>query len=65
VPDGKDTNMWVFDGEEWTQDNGGIEPKAAPEAARPQYEEDLMTQLQVVEILETPRKKDVPPLPMP
>lgn len=60
--------MWVFDGEEWTQDDGGVEPtKAKPETKRPRYEE-LMPELQVVELEIVPlptKDRQVPPLPMP
>ena len=60
--------MWVFDGEEWTQDNGGSEsPKsnAKPESAR-QWVDELVPELQVIEIVPV-QKKDmpVPPLPLP
>ena len=41
--------MWVFDGEEWTQDNGGFVSTAKPETKQPRYEE-LMPELQVVEL---------------
>ncbi|HYI09344.1 MAG TPA: hypothetical protein VEK57_09745 [Thermoanaerobaculia bacterium] len=58
--------MWVFDGEEWTKDDGGFEKSPArPETVRPRYEE-LMPELQVIEIVPvTPRRTNVPPLPMP
>lgn len=59
--------MWVYDGEEWTQDNGGLDPVAnKPETERPRYDQ-LMPELQVIEIVPiTPRtQRDVPPLPMP
>jgi hypothetical protein len=58
--------MWVFDGEEWTQDDGGVEKSPVrPETSRPRYEE-LMPELQVLEIVPvTPRHTNVPPLPMP
>lgn len=59
--------MWVFDGEEWTQDNGGVEPVAKPTNLRPRYDE-LMPELQVVELEIVPvptRDRQVPPLPIP
>ena len=65
--DGKDATMWVFDGEEWTQDNGGVEPVAKPTSDRPRYDE-LMPELQVVELEIVPvptRDRQVPPLPIP
>jgi len=59
--------MWVFDGEEWTQDNGGVESMAKPEMKRPRYDE-LMPELQVIEleIVPVPTKdRQIPQLPMP
>ena len=58
--------MWVFDGDEWIQDNGGVEP-VAKATARPRYDE-LMPELQVLELEIVPvptRDRQVPPLPMP
>ena len=57
--------MWVFDGEEWTKDDGSFEPKGKPEPIRPRYDE-LSPELQVIEIVPVIRRnRDVPPLPMP
>lgn len=57
--------MWVFDGEEWTQDDGSIQTQSKPVSPRPRYDE-LMPELQVIEIVPvTRRNTDVPPLPMP
>lgn len=55
--------MWVFDGEEWTQDDGGLEPVAKAAPARPRYEE-MMPELQVieVEIVQVPNKNTIVPL---
>ena len=42
--------MWVFDGEQWTRDDGGLETQSGkPETKRPRYDE-LSPELQVVEI---------------
>jgi hypothetical protein len=53
--------MWVFDGEEWTQDNGGLDPAVRPEPKRPRYDE-LSPELQVieVEIVPVPANRYVP-----
>lgn len=58
--------MWVFDGEEWTQDDGSFEPKSKPAPIRPRYDE-MMPELQVIEIVVpvVRRNTDLPPLPMP
>ncbi|MFZ2492040.1 MAG: hypothetical protein WA208_11195 [Thermoanaerobaculia bacterium] len=60
--------MWVFDGEEWTQDDGG-EPKSARDPRRPQRLEEFEPapepELQVVEITDLWRRRnDIPPFPM-
>lgn len=58
--------MWVFDGEEWTQDDGseGSATKKS-ETPRPRYDE-LSPELQVIEIVPVrPRNTNVPPLPLP
>lgn len=53
--------MWVFDGEEWTQENGGFDPVVKPELKRPRYDE-LSPELQVieVEIVHVPANRYVP-----
>ena len=57
--------MWVYDGEEWTLDNGGSEqPQAKPEIPMRRWDE-LMPELQVIEIVPLRKNTDVPPLPMP
>jgi hypothetical protein len=60
--------MWVFDGEQWTLDDGGLEPRVPkPETARPRYEEHL-PELQVIEIVPVrPQRRpdELPPIPMP
>ena len=60
--------MWVFDGEEWTQDDGSIGGSSSrTEPKRPRYDE-MMPELQVieVEIVPVPSKQNpVPPFPLP
>ena len=65
--DGKESERWVFDGEEWIQDDGGLEPVRKPAVDRPRYDE-LMPELQVVELEIVPvptRDKHVPLPPIP
>jgi len=58
--------MWVYDGEEWTQDNGGFDqPTTRPEPARKQWVDELVPELQVIEIVPVPEKRPIPPFPMP
>ena len=59
--------MWVFDGEEWTQDDGSIGGSSKPAEKRPRYDE-RMPELQVieVEIVPTPaRQVPITPFPLP
>lgn len=60
--------MWVFDGEEWTQDDGGLGSTVKPEAKRPRYDQ-MMPELQVLEleiVTHTPQKdRQIPPLTIP
>lgn len=60
--------MWVFDGEEWTQDDGSVNTPSTsskPETERERWHE-LVPELQVIEIVPVPAKNTiVPPLPLP
>jgi hypothetical protein len=57
--------MWVYDGEEWTEEGTGDKTKT-PEAQRPRYDE-MTPELQVieVEIVQVPRSNPIPPFPLP
>jgi len=61
--------MWVFDGEEWTQDDGGFEQSktSRQDAARPQWPVEIGPELQVLEIeivQQVPTiGKHIPPFP--
>jgi hypothetical protein len=58
--------MWVFDGEEWTDEGGGS--TTAKPATAPRFDE-FMPELQILEVvpLPVPRRNDLPypPLPTP
>ncbi len=54
--------MWVYDGEEWTEEGTGDKTKT-PEQ-HPRYEE-MMPELQVIEIVPVPIANPVPPFPLP
>ena len=59
--------MWVYDGENWTQDDGSgcSTTTVRSEKPRPRYDE-TMPELQIVEVvIPVPRNRNVPPLPMP
>ena len=53
--------MWVFDGEQWTQDEG--EEPRKESAAEPMRIEELVAELQVIEIVR-PQRSQVPPPPL-
>jgi hypothetical protein len=53
--------MWIFDGEEWTQE-GVSEEKRKPESVTVPFDM-FLPELQVVEIVPTPRKPVPFPLP--
>jgi hypothetical protein len=60
--------MWVYDGEDWTHDDGSFEPSAPkkPETPRQQWPAELVPELQVIEIVQpvTRPTRDIPfPLP--
>lgn len=54
--------MWIFDGEEWTQVGGSSEEKRKPESMSIPFDM-FLPELQVVEVVETPRKPVPFPLP--
>jgi hypothetical protein len=57
--------MWVYDGEEWTKEGGETQSPAKPE--HPQRFDEFVPelQIQIVEIVPTPQKRRIPPLPFP
>lgn len=54
--------MWVFDGEEWTDQSGS--DRKPETTALPMWDES-MPELQVIEILPPTRKNEIPPFPLP
>lgn len=56
--------MWVFDGEDWTEEGGGSSSPKADNA--PRFDE-FMPELQILEIVSVPlpRKSDLPYPPLP
>ena len=58
--------MWVFDGEEWTQDNGGFGSPVKPETKRPRHNQ-LSPELQIIEVEIVPVRpnRHVPQVPLP
>lgn len=56
--------MWVYDGEEWTQE-GGSEQRTRTESPRPQWADEFVPELQVIEIVQIPKSTPIPPFPLP
>ena len=54
--------MWIYDGEQWTEE-GANEQATKPEKA-PRPEEMYQPELQVIEIIPVQRPTYVPPYPM-
>lgn len=55
--------MWVFDGEEWTEEGKSTEAAPRLDDATPQFDM-FLPELQVIEIVPVPQKDYVPfPLP--
>lgn len=59
----KGARMWVFDGEQWTEE--GNEQKGKTEQQRPFPYEEMVPELQVIEIVPVPKTIPVPPFPLP
>lgn len=54
--------MWIYDGEQWTEE-GASGSETKPEK-RPQYDEMFYPELQVVEVvIPVPKTNYVPPFP--
>jgi hypothetical protein len=58
---GKDSQMWVFDGEEWTEEGRSREERAS-EASLPMWDE-TMPELQVIEHIPSTTRTNTIPLP--
>lgn len=66
VGKGKETHMWVFDGEEWTNEGGSTSEKTGPATIQAPRREEVYPALQIMEIVPTPRVRDtVFPIPTP
>ena len=58
--------MWVFDGEQWTEEGAGGVVKRNFEVDMINVRiEQFVPELQVIEVVPLPRKNPVPPFPMP
>ena len=57
--------MWIYDGEQWTEEGGSEKAKKAEQTRQHLIEDMFLPELQVVEITRIPRTNHVPPFPMP
>jgi len=55
--------MWIYDGEQWIEE-GVNEHETKPEQAPGPEEEMYQPELQVIEIVPSPKPTYVPPFPM-
>jgi len=55
--------MWVFDGEEWTEE--GVSEKPRVDTGKKIPMNEFVPELQVIEIVHVPKTKPVPPFPLP
>jgi hypothetical protein len=60
---GKDTSMWVFDGEEWKEE-GGSEREVRTEVTLPMFDQ-MQPELQIIEVPVSVPRTNYIPVPMP
>lgn len=60
---GKEAPMWVFDGEQWTEEGGSNEQK--PKAEQIFRIEEFQPELQIVEVVPTLPRTNRIPVPLP
>jgi hypothetical protein len=56
--------MWVFDGEEWIEEGGPQETSKTKGGIKIPMNE-FVPELQVLEIVPTPKSNPIPPFPLP
>lgn len=57
--------MWVFDGEEWTEEGVSGEKTRTSDVTAIPFDKFAMPELQIVEITPATTPKPVPPFPLP
>jgi hypothetical protein len=55
--------MWIFDGEEWTEEGGGSSRTESPHRVAPHFDQ-FQPELQVLEIVPVPAQPNYIPLPL-
>ena len=60
----EDAIMWIFDGEEWTEE-GGSQDTAKSENGYKIPMNEFVPELQVLEIVPAPKSNPIPPFPLP
>jgi len=61
---GKEAPMWIYDGEQWTEEGGSAKANKTEQTQQLRIEDMFLPELQV-EIHRVPRTNPVPPFPMP
>ena len=56
--------MWVFDGEQWTEEGAGEAKRNVDVDMINARIEQFVPELQVIEVVPTPRKNPIPPYPL-
>jgi hypothetical protein len=56
--------MWVFDGEEWTEEGGGSGRAESQNTVVPRFDE-FQPELQIIEIVPVPERPSYIPVPLP
>jgi hypothetical protein len=59
----KGQTMWIFDGEEWTEEGGGSSRTESPHRVAPHFDQ-FQPELQVLEIVPVPAQPNYIPLPL-
>lgn len=57
------TPMWVFDGEEWTEE--GVSEKTRVDAGARIPMNEFVPEMQVIEVVQVPKTIPMPPFPLP
>jgi len=59
----KGQTMWIFDGEEWTEEGGESRRKESPSRVTPHFDE-FQPEIQVLEIVPVPAQPNYIPFPL-
>lgn len=57
--------MWVFDGEQWTEEGAGEAKRNVETTYVPMIEHQFVPELQVIEVVPVTKTNPIPPFPLP